>query len=151
MDARRFIAVMPDLPILPVPVIAGGRHIATLYSGQVLTEKPSKQGFERVSNDVQSLKYIDLADLENAYNEVPVVSEEDIQNTVRILEMFADFLARLWSRLGDTVKAERGKLRARQLAAKEFAYMILQPEAQNSGRLLAVDETAWLHPAAQSG
>jgi AraC-like DNA-binding protein/ligand-binding sensor protein len=121
---------------IAVPVIAAGRHIATLYSGQVLTEKPSQAGFELVANDVRGLKYIDLEDLENAYREVPVVSEEDIQNTVRILEMFAEFLARLWSRLGDTVKAERGKLRARQLAAKEFAYMILQPETQDRGRLL---------------
>ena len=121
---------------IAVPVIADGRHIATLYSGQVLTERPSKAGFERISRDVQRLEYIDIADLERAYREVPVVSEADIQNTVRILELFADFLARLWSRLGDTVKAERGKLRARQLAAKEFAYMILQPEAQDRGRLL---------------
>ena len=121
---------------IAVPVIADGRHIATLYSGQVLSEEPSKAGFERVSRDVRGLKYIDLEDLEKAYWEVPVVSEEDIQNTVGILELFADFLARLWSRLGDTVKAERGKLRGRQLAAKEFAYMILQPEAQDRGRLL---------------
>jgi AraC-like DNA-binding protein/ligand-binding sensor protein len=121
---------------IAVPVIADGRHIATLYSGQVLSERPSAPGFERVSRDVQNLKYIDMGALEKAYWEVPVVSEVDIQNTVRILELFADFLARLWSRLGDTVKAERGKLRARQLAAKEFAYMILQPEAQDPGRLL---------------
>jgi len=121
---------------IAVPVMADGRHIATLYSGQVLTESPSKAGFERVARDVQGLKYIELGELENAYREVPVVSDVDIQNTVRILELFADFLARLWSRLGDTVKAERGKLRARQLAAKEFAYMILQPEGQDRGRLL---------------
>jgi AraC-like DNA-binding protein/ligand-binding sensor protein len=121
---------------IAVPVIADGRHIATLYSGQVLAEAPSPAGFERVSRDVRSLKYINIGDLEKAYREVPVVSEAEIQNTVRILELFADFLARLWSRLGDTVKAERGKLRARQLAAKEFAYMVLQPEAQDRGRLL---------------
>jgi AraC-like DNA-binding protein len=64
-----------------------------------------------------------------------VVSEADIENTVHILELFADFLARLWLRLGDAVKAERGKLRSGQLAAKEFAYLILQPEMQERTRL----------------
>jgi len=120
---------------IAVPVIADGRHIATLYSGQVLTEQPSKAGFQRVARDVSRLSYIDLKDLEESYWNVPVVSEPDIENTVHILELFADFLARLWLRLGDAVKAERGKLRSGQLAAKEFAYMILQPEAQDRSRL----------------
>jgi AraC-like DNA-binding protein/ligand-binding sensor protein len=120
---------------IAVPVIAGGRHIATLYSGQVLTEPPSRAGFERVAKDVQRLSYIDLKDLEESYWNVPVVSEADIANTVHILELFADFLARLWQRLGDTVKAERGKLRSGQLAAKEFAYLILQPEVPDRTRL----------------
>ena len=121
---------------IAVPVIAGGRHIATLYSGQVLTEKPSSAGFHRVARDVGRLQYINIGELENAYWEVPVVSDADIENTVRILEMFAEFLARLWSRLGDAVTAERQKMRSSQLAAKEFAYMILQPHAQERGRLL---------------
>jgi AraC-like DNA-binding protein len=116
-------------------VIAEGRHIATLYSGQVLTEPPSKAGFQRVARDVQSLSYIDVKDLEESYWNVPVVSDRDIENTVRILELYADFLARLWQRLGDAVKAERSKLRSRQLAAKEFAYLILQPEIQDRTRL----------------
>jgi AraC-like DNA-binding protein/ligand-binding sensor protein len=120
---------------IAVPVIAEGRHIATLYSGQVLTEPPSKAGFQRVARDVQRLSYIDVKDLEQSYWNVPVVSERDIENTVRILELFADFLARLWQRLGDAVKAERSKLRSRQLAAKEFAYLILQPEITDRTRL----------------
>jgi two-component system response regulator YesN len=120
---------------IAVPVIADGRHIATLYSGQVLSERPSKAGFQRVARDVQRLSYIDLKDLEESYWNVPVVSERDIENTVHILELFADFLARLWQRMGDAVKAERGKLRSGQLAAKEFAYLILQPEMQDRTRL----------------
>ena len=120
---------------IAVPVIADGRHIATLYSGQVLTEPPSQAGFERVARDVQRLAYIDVQDLKRSYWEVPVVSDADIENTVSILELFADFLARLWKRLGDAVTAERGKLRAGQLAAKEFAYLILQPEVQDRSRL----------------
>ncbi len=120
---------------IAVPVIAAGRHVATLYSGQVLTAAPSADGFERISNDVSHLTYIDRAELEKAYWEVPVVSEEDVENTVHILELFAEYLARFWKRLGDTVKTERRKVRASQLAAKEFAYMILQPEVEDRGRI----------------
>ncbi len=120
---------------IAVPVIADGHHIATLYSGQVLTEAPSPTGFERVANDVRNLTYLDIGELQHAYRQVPVVSEEDIANTVHILEVFAQFLARFWNRLGDTVRAERRKLRDTQLAAKEFAYLILQPEAEDRTRL----------------
>src|SRR5579862_6755231 len=48
---------------IAVPVIADGRHIATLYSGQVLTAPPSKAGFQRVARDVARLSYIDVQDL----------------------------------------------------------------------------------------
>jgi ligand-binding sensor protein len=120
---------------IAVPVIADGWHIATLYSGQVLTSGPSKGGFERIAKDVSHLSYIDHEDLKKAYWEVPVVSQADIHNTVRILELFAEYLARFLKRLGDTVKAERRKMRAGQLAAKEFAYMILQPEVEDRARI----------------
>ncbi len=132
---------------IAVPVIAEGRHIATLYSGQVLSESPSDEGFLRVARDVQRLTYINQQELEAAYRKVPVVSESDIENTVRILELFANFLARLWIRLGDTVRAERGKLRASQVAAKEFAYMILQPEIQDRARLfLLMKQLGFVQP-----
>ena len=120
---------------IAVPVIADGRHIATLYSGQVLTSPPSPAGFNRVAGDVNHLAYIDVKELKKAYWEVPVVSDADIENTVHILEMFADYLARWWTRMGDTVKAERRKMRERQLAAKEFAYMILQSEIEDHARI----------------
>ena len=120
---------------IAVPVIADGRHIATLYSGQVLTAPRSGGGFEQIARDVSHLTYIDLDDLKKAYAEVPVVSEKDIENTVHILELFAEYLARFWKRVGDTVKAERHRVRSGQLAAKEFAFMILQPEVEDRGRI----------------
>lgn len=120
---------------IAVPVIANGRHIATLYSGQVLTSQPSGTGFKQVSKDVGRLEYIDLRQLEEAYWRVPVVSEQDIENTVHILEMFAEFLARMWTRTEETVKTERRKMRAGQLAAKELAYLVLQADARDRARV----------------
>ena len=120
---------------IAVPVMAAGRHVATLYSGQVLTTKPSRKGFNEVAGNVDRLKYINLNELEEAYYQVPLVSEKDIENTVHILETFAEFLGRLWTRLGETVKNERSKMRSSQLAAKQFAYMVLQPESEDRGRI----------------
>lgn len=120
---------------IAVPVLVDGRHIATLYSGQVLSSPPSKAGFEQVVQDVKRLPYVDLQQLEEAYWRVPVVSEENLKGVVRTLEVFADYLSRLWKRLGDTVRVERQKLRANQLAAKELAYLLLRPEIEDRSRL----------------
>lgn len=120
---------------IAVPVLVDGRHIATLYSGQVLSAPPSKAGFEQVVQNVKKLSYIDIQQLEEAYWRVPVVSEEDLKAVVRTLEVFADYLSRLWKRLGDTVRIERQKLRANQLAAKELAYLLLRPEIEDRSRL----------------
>jgi AraC-like DNA-binding protein/ligand-binding sensor protein len=120
---------------IAVPVISGGRLVATLYSGQVLTKPPSKTDFEHIAEDISHLTYVDLGELEKAYWEVPVVSEEEIENTVNILEVLAEYLGRFWKRLEETVKAERERVRASQLAAKEFAYGILRPETEDRARL----------------
>jgi AraC-like DNA-binding protein/ligand-binding sensor protein len=132
---------------IAVPVIADGRHIATLYSGQILTSPPSEEGFRRVLQDVRNLTYIDVNELERAYREVPVVSEDDVKKTVEILEVFAGYLARFWKRLGDSVSMARQKLRASQLAAKEFAYMILRPEVEDRSRLpLLMKQLGFIQP-----
>lgn len=120
---------------IAVPVVTDGRHVATVLSGAVLTVPPSRAEFERIVKDVSALTYIDLQQLEQAYWEVPVVSDSDIENTVSILEVFAAFLARFWKHVGDTVVAERQRVRSRQLTAKEFAYTILQPDAEDRIRL----------------
>ncbi len=118
-----------------VPVISNGKHIATIYSGQVLTSRHSEQELVQIRNDVRRLSHVDLDELARAYWEVPVVSPGELDDTVRILEMFADHLARTWKRLVDTVEVERQRLRERQLAATEFAYMILQGEIEDREKL----------------
>jgi len=120
---------------IAVPVMADGHHIATLYSGQVLTASPSTAGFQSVAKDIERLRYVDVEELKKAYWNVPVVSESDIENAVKLLEVFAGYLGRFWKRLADTASIERQKLRSNQLAAKEFGYMVLRPELQDRARL----------------
>ncbi|MCS7314530.1 MAG: helix-turn-helix domain-containing protein [Bryobacterales bacterium] len=111
---------------IAVPVVADGRHIATLFTGQVLREPPTEQSFARVARAASALGYVDLERLAEAYRKLPVVSEEDIRTTTQIVEAFAQWLARCWSRIREIVSEERRKHRERALARKELAYLALQ-------------------------
>lgn len=111
---------------IAVPVVCEGQYIATLLTGQVSKEPPSEDGLVQIQNDVARLKYIDQKELAKAYWQVPVVSDEDIRNTVRILEVFAEYLATSWGRLAQLVKEQRRKYRESQLYRKELAHILLE-------------------------
>ena len=111
---------------IAAPVVCDGWHIATLYSGQVLREAPSKEGFEQVARDVAHLPHIDLEKLEKAYWSVRVVNEQDIQNATELLEIFAEYLANSWARLAEVIRAQQQETREQQLARIEFACLVLE-------------------------
>ncbi len=110
---------------IAVPVLCDGRHIATLYSGQVLTSRPSAHHFVQIRENVRTLDHVDVEQLQSAYFEVPVVSEEDIRQTVGILELFAEYLATVWKRLRQAIDAQQRRLQESQLDRKELAHIIL--------------------------
>ena len=114
---------------IAVPVIANGRHVATLFSGQVLREAPSESGFEQIGKDVAHLKHVSPRELREAYWNCAVVSEEDIRNTVVLLEVFAEYLASSWERLLKAVQQERQHNRELAVLRKEFAYLVLDRDA----------------------
>jgi AraC-like DNA-binding protein/ligand-binding sensor protein len=125
---------------IAVPVMVHGRHVATLFSGQILPEPPDDAKFQRIAGDVAHLRHINLVKLREAYRQAPVVSEEDILNVTELLEAFAEFLANSWVRLGDAVREQRRRSRETGLAAKELAYLALQGGAasrRNVEELLA--------------
>jgi AraC-like DNA-binding protein/ligand-binding sensor protein len=120
---------------IAVPVIAGGAHIATLYSGQVLRERPSQESFGQVLRDVAGLEYIDPKALETAYRSVHVVTEEDVRNTTEIMQTFAEFLANSWTRMAGLVKEQDRRNREAQLARKELAYLVLDGTVEDRASL----------------
>jgi AraC-like DNA-binding protein/ligand-binding sensor protein len=120
---------------IAVPVISDGRHIATLFSGQVHREPPSASGWDQVREDLRSYTYIDAGALEEAYWQVPVVSDQDVERTVRIMELFADYLATSWQRLREAVDTQQGRIRASQLQKKEFAHLLLEGDSADRARL----------------
>lgn len=99
---------------IAVPVLCEGRYLGTLLSGQVLTETPTTEGFARVREALTGQPHIDMARLEEAYFRVPVVTTAQVAEMVRIMEVFARYLANAWKRLG--MMSELQQMRERELA-----------------------------------
>ena len=110
---------------IAVPVICEGRYLGTLFSGQVLTEPPAPAGFARVREALEGQPHIDMARLEEAYYRVPVVTTAQLAEMVRMMEVFARYLANAWKRL--EIMSEFQQMRERELALdrRELAEMLL--------------------------
>lgn len=114
---------------IAVPVICDGQYLGTLFSGQVLTEPPTAAGFERVRHTLAGQKHIDFKDLKAAYFKVPVVTAEQLAEMLRVLELFARYIANSWKRL--QVLSDFHRVEARELALnrKDLAALLLSGEA----------------------
>jgi len=99
---------------IAVPVICEERYLGTLFSGQVLTEAPTPAGFARVRLALAGQPHIDMARLEEAYFRVPVVTTAQVAEMVRMMEVFARYLANAWKRL--EIMSEFQQIRERELA-----------------------------------
>jgi len=87
------------LTVVAVPVVIGGRHVATLLSGQVLRREPTQRDFTMVvrmlgggTNGAWKKR------ARRAYFETPVVTVGRFQAIVELLNVFAQYLADYASR-----------------------------------------------------
>ena len=110
---------------IAVPVSCEGRYLGTLFSGQVLTEAPSPEGFALVCGALEGQPHIDMARLEEAYYRVPVVKTAQLAEMVRMLEVFARYLANAWKRLEIMGKFQQMHERELALDQRELAEMLL--------------------------
>jgi AraC-like DNA-binding protein/ligand-binding sensor protein len=110
---------------IAVPVICEERYLGTLFSGQVLTVPPTPEGFAHVKQALEGQPHIDLARLEEAYFHVPVVTTAQLAEMVRMLEVFARYLANAWKRL--EIMSEFQRMRERELALdrRELSELLL--------------------------
>ncbi len=77
-----------------VPIRVGERIVAFLQIGQVLLEKPNEKGFSQITKKL--LKWSmdsDLKKLEEAYYQSKVLTSDQYEGFVRMLETFAGHLA----------------------------------------------------------
>ena len=99
---------------IAVPVVCEGRYLGTLFSGQVLSQPPTPEGFARVKEALEGQPHIDLVRLEEAWYRVPVVTTAQLAEMVRMLEVFARYLGNAWKRL--EIMSEFQQMRERELA-----------------------------------
>jgi AraC-like DNA-binding protein/ligand-binding sensor protein len=118
---------------IAVPVVCEGRFLGTLFSGQVLTEAPTTEGFARVREALAGNSKINLEELEEAYYRVPVVSDAQIAQTVQTLEVFARYLANAWKRLEIMGEFQRVREREQALDRRELVEMLLSREIGRGG------------------
>lgn len=116
---------------MAIPVICDGQYIATLFTGQVLLDSPTREGFVQIRKQAAALTYINWDHLERAYMNVPVVSDADVRRTIEVLEIFAEYLATIWKRLSEVVREQQRKDRELDLERKEFAHLVLEGNVAN--------------------
>ena len=82
---------------IAVPVVIGGRHVATLMSGQVFRREPTERDFKMVVAMLgQSAEWGKKA--RKAYFETQVVDAERFEAIMQLLSVFAHYLADYASR-----------------------------------------------------
>ncbi len=87
------------LTVVAAPVIVGGRHVATLLSGQIFRRDPTERDFLMVLKmigDGPTNEWVKKT--RKAYFETPVLTAERFQAAIQLLEVFAQYLADVASR-----------------------------------------------------
>ena len=88
------ISCFAGLTEVAVPVMIGGRQIATLMSGQVLRREPTERDFTLVSRMVTDGANSDWEKrARRAYFETPVVTADRFEAIIQLLNVFAQYLA----------------------------------------------------------
>ena len=129
---------------IAVPVICDNQYLGTLFSGQVLTQPPTPAGFAVVSETLACQPHINLRALQEAYFRVPVVSQTQVVEMVRVLELFARYIANSWKRLQIIADSQRNHDRDLSMNRKELAAVLLSGEIGDRRELHDLAEAAGL-------
>lgn len=127
-ECSQVYACHVGLTDIAVPVICDGQYLGTLFSGQVLAQPPTAAGFEHVRNTLAGQPHIDFEQLEAAYYNVPVVTAAQLSEMLRVLELFARYIANSWKRLQIMSDFHRVESRELALNRKELAALLLSGE-----------------------
>ena len=130
---------------IAVPVFCDDQYLGTLFSGQVLVNPPTPEGFRLVFESLAGQKHINFASLKAAYYRVPVVTQEQVREMVHVLELFARYLSNSWKRLEIMNEYQRSRDRELMLDRKELASILLSGEIGNRDELKAHARRAGLH------
>jgi AraC-like DNA-binding protein len=88
------ISCFAGLTDVAVPVLVGGRHVATMMSGQVFRREPTERDFRLIASMVNLSAGSDAEQRARAaYFATPVVTADRFQAIIQLLNMFAQYLA----------------------------------------------------------
>ena len=88
------VSCFAGLTDVAVPVVAGGRHIATLMSGQVFRRQPTERDFQMVLKMLHGEQNGEWErKVRKAYFETPVLAADRFQAIIHLLNVFAQYLA----------------------------------------------------------
>lgn len=77
-----------------VPVMVGGQHVATLRGGQIFQREPTRAQFDRMVEQLRDQGVSrQLPRLEATFFRTSVISRKQFQASLRLLKIFAKFLA----------------------------------------------------------
>jgi AraC-like DNA-binding protein len=129
---------------IAVPVMCGDQYLGTLFSGQVLTQPPTPEGFKLVRRTLEGQPHINLVTLEAAYYRVMVVTQAQVAEMVRVLELFARYISNSWKRLQIIAEAQQRQDRELALDRKELAAILLSGELGDRDEMSALARRAGL-------
>jgi AraC-like DNA-binding protein/ligand-binding sensor protein len=88
------ISCFAGLTDVAVPVLVGGRHVATLMSGQVFRREPTERDFRLIISMLAGRPGADWEERARAaYFGTPVVTADRFQAIIQLLNVFAQYLA----------------------------------------------------------
>jgi AraC-like DNA-binding protein len=90
----KVICCFAGLSEFVVPIIVGGQHVATLLGGQIFQRKPTQTQFTRLKEQLRiwGMQH-ELRRIEIAFFKTHVISRKQFQASLRLLTIFAKFLA----------------------------------------------------------
>jgi AraC-like DNA-binding protein/ligand-binding sensor protein len=90
----QIICCFAGLAEFAVPVVVSGQHAATLLGGQVFQRKPTQAQFARLTRQLRAWGTDHkLRQIETNFFQTHVISQKPFQASVRLLTIFAGFLA----------------------------------------------------------
>jgi AraC-like DNA-binding protein/ligand-binding sensor protein len=125
-----------------VPVLSAGEHIATIYGGQLMRKKPTKRAFNLLARQLVKLGLEDqLAALEQAWFQTPVVSEKQMQAIMYLLESFAVRISQhAATQALEPVAGEPAEVaRAREFIQSRFSEPVTMHDAARHLRMSALN------------
>lgn len=120
------------------PVIVRGRHLATVFSGQILLEEPD---VERFKEQGQFYGY-DLDDYLEELSKVPVVTESKFRRALSFLSQFTSTIAELG--LESLEAAMQSKAKEREFVERQNGEMVRQEAERRYREICEVSRDGYI-------